>query len=364
MRQEGQFATIYAVQHTLTSPTYETESTWLIFSMTITVSTIGIGVLYAISVVFQIGWNWPCIAKESFFGVLLAALLWFYHLPVFARFAWLIRTHWGVIETNNIRIIRLLTSFLLAWSMSWVFEAWDATQIGRLIDQTAPVDYVNETRGCVSALLIFWAYVQAKTSRSYYRSKLEIERLRHDNTIAQFELLKCQINPHFLFNSINILKTMIKSGNQQSEEYIMRMAEFYRRLLVTDQREKIPLAEEVAMLENYVFMLKARFENKLQIHIAQNACKCFLPPFTLQMLVENCIKHNVVSARKPLRIDICCDPNYITVRNNLQPKRGEEAEGNQTGLQNINQRYLALIDQAIHVEKNEQYFTVRLPLIK
>lgn len=352
------------MQQTLTSSKIETESVWRNFSTTILGSTVGIGILYAISVIFQLGWRWSHIAKDSCFGILLALFLWYYHLPVFARISLLIRERWGMLDLRSIRSIRLLSSFLLACGISWIFETWEITQIGLLIDQTAPVDYVNETRAGVSAFLIFWAYVQTKTSRNYYKSQLEIERLRHDNTIAQFELLKCQINPHFLFNSINILKTMIKSGSLQTEEYLMRMADFYRHLLISDQREKIPIAEELTMLDNYVFMLKARFENKLHVNVQQSTCKCFLPPFTLQMLVENCIKHNVVSTRKPLHIDIFCSANCITVRNNLQPKRDMDAERNGKGLQNINQRYLALLNQPISIEKNGQYFTVCLPLIK
>jgi LytS/YehU family sensor histidine kinase len=182
--------------------------------------------------------------------------------------------------------------------------------------------------------------------------------------VAQFEALKQQVNPHFLFNSLNILKTMVKINDPKSEEYVVRLSDLYRNLLLSNQKEKASLEEELAVLENYLFMLKARFEDKLQViqRIPSSANANFIPPLSLQMLVENCIKHNVVSTDKPLLIELFVENDCLVIRNNLQPKRSVE-DSNHIGLDNLRQRYRALVGKEIEVEQTDAYFIVRLPFI-
>jgi LytS/YehU family sensor histidine kinase len=222
----------------------------------------------------------------------------------------------------------------------------------------------NEFRAAITASFVLLVIYFLDVLRKFYQTQMENERLKLETSVAQFEALKQQVNPHFLFNSLNILKTMVKINDPKSEEYVVRLSDLYRNLLLSNQKEKASLEEELAVLENYLFMLKARFEDKLQViqRIPSSANANFIPPLSLQMLVENCIKHNVVSTDKPLLIELFVENDCLVIRNNLQPKRSVE-DSNHIGLDNLRQRYRALVGKEIEVEQTDAYFIVRLPFI-
>ncbi len=146
---------------------------------------------------------------------------------------------------------------------------------------------------------------------------MELERTRTDHLSAQYELLKQQVNPHFLFNSLNTLKAMVESGEEEAIPFIIKLSNFYRYTLESRKLDLIHVREEMDILCAYLFLQKARFEDGLMFHneLPPAVMDTLLPPFTLQLLVENCIKHNVVSLDKPLHIrlyesgeDSCGEP--------------------------------------------------------
>lgn len=336
---------------------------WYEFRTAIAISSLGVAFTYTTSVLFHFGWRWPMLLSDTGFGFFLCLTMWVFHLYFFYPIdRWLLKKNNFQSPTAR-QVVRFICSLCFAAALGYTFEEISWAHIGWEMDQQAPVTYVNETRALMGAMLVYWGYIQTKALRKAFRNQLEVERLRHDNTAAQFELLKRQINPHFLFNSLHILKTLVKTSDARSEEYLLRMADFYRYLLLNEQREKIPLEEELTVLENYLYMLRARFGDSLTVKICPISCKGSVPPFALQILVENCIKHNVVSRDKPLFIEICCDANHIKVTNNLQVKRHSEPGGH-WGLENLNRRYQVLLGQDIQIMHDETTFTVRLPLIK
>ena len=192
----------------------------------------------------------------------------------------------------------------------------------------------------------------------------ELERSMAANLEAQYELLKQQVNPHFLFNSLNTLKYMVESHDSQSAEFIIKLAAFYRFTLDSLKLNIITLREELAIMDSYVYLLKARFEDGLTItqNMEINRDETFIPPFTLQLIIENCIKHNIVSLEKPLHIRIYREQDYLIVENNLQEKKISEPSIG-LGIKNINQRYLHLSEKEIIILKTDDTFTIKLPLL-
>jgi two-component system LytT family sensor kinase len=193
---------------------------------------------------------------------------------------------------------------------------------------------------------------------------LELEKIKAAHVTAQFELLKQQVNPHFLFNSLNTLQSMVDTRDVHSSEFIFKLSDFYRFTLEKRVNDLITLQDELQILDAYLFLLKARFEQGINISInfTIDTSNVAIPPFTLQLLAENCIKHNVVSLDKPLSVKLYSENGYIIMVNNIQPKINPERSTGM-GLENINQRYLHLAGNGILIENNSSFFTAKLPLI-
>ncbi|MCB0558551.1 MAG: histidine kinase [Lewinellaceae bacterium] len=187
--------------------------------------------------------------------------------------------------------------------------------------------------------------------------------LKREKIESQFEALKSQINPHFLFNSFNTLITIIEENPEMAVEFVEKLSDFYRSILQYRETEVISLQEEIELVQNYAFLLKKRFGDNLSLTIANGDEQAFLPPLTLQILVENAVKHNIISKARPLNIEIRAGDGYITVRNNLQKKIAMELSTG-FGLQSIVNRYALLADRPIRIEEGEAYFSVSIPIIK
>lgn len=192
----------------------------------------------------------------------------------------------------------------------------------------------------------------------------ELDQMNADKTAAQYELLKQQVNPHFLFNSLNTLKSMVEAQDKNAPHFIVMLSDFYRSALEKRHDYIISLEEELETLQAYMFLLTSRFEEgiQLEIDIEEQHVTSMIPSFTLQLLIENCIKHNVISLNTPLVIRIYTDNGSIIVENNLQLKRTPVISTN-TGLNNIIQRYKHLSGRDVVITKTEDFFTVELPVI-
>jgi sensor histidine kinase YesM len=235
------------------------------------------------------------------------------------------------------------------------------------IELHVPVNYFY--RRCLSGLILSGVVFLTNYTLTLFEEKqrimMENERLLRENLQARFETLRQQINPHFLFNSLNTLKTMIKNDTDKAEQYLLRLSDIFRYSIHTTNAEKVCLYEELDILQAYLLMLKGRFENNLLINlnIDNNQLSMYVPPFALQIIVENCVKHNIVSKEHPLHISIFSSGNnYLTVSNTLQPKLSVESSS-QVGLANIDKRYQYLSGQHIEVSRSKDTFDVVIPLI-
>ncbi|MBK8491037.1 MAG: histidine kinase [Saprospirales bacterium] len=191
-----------------------------------------------------------------------------------------------------------------------------------------------------------------------------IEKLKQETIKSQYEALKSQINPHFLFNSFNTLVAFIEENPKLAVKYVERLSDFYRVILAYREKERIPLEEELQLVGDFGYLLNQRFGDNFSLSIQVTPNAGFVVPLALQMLVENAVKHNVVSKNKPLRIRIeQVDDDYLLVANNMQQKfTAEPSTG--FGLTGIINRYALLTDRQVVVEQKEGEFRVRLPLLK
>ncbi|MGH1436353.1 MAG: sensor histidine kinase [Lewinella sp.] len=199
---------------------------------------------------------------------------------------------------------------------------------------------------------------------SYRQAIVEQEELKRANLASKYESLQNQVNPHFLFNSLNVLSNLVYKDADLSAKFIEQLAQVYRYVLEAQDKEVVSLVSEKEMLESYLFLLKIRFGDQLLVELDVEAeASDALPPLSLQMLAENAIKHNIVSRRKPLKLVIKKEGNRIIVRNNFQPKQQEQTSLG-VGLNNIRQRYALLSDQLLEINEGPDYYQVSLPVLK
>jgi LytS/YehU family sensor histidine kinase len=190
-------------------------------------------------------------------------------------------------------------------------------------------------------------------------------QLKSETYKAELENLRSQVNPHFLFNSLATLQSIVRQNPKTAEDFIIKLSDFYRRTLLSSPSNKITLKEELEFIQSYIFLLQNRFENglKFKIDINEATLKYNLPTFALQILIENCIKHNIISDEKPLIIHLFQkDMTSITVQNNSQIKLNKEGS-TKTGLLNLKRRYeLYGIKDGVIIDQNKDDFSATLKL--
>lgn len=191
------------------------------------------------------------------------------------------------------------------------------------------------------------------------------ESLEKENIASRYETLKNQVNPHFLFNSFNTLLSLIEEDKEAAIRYLEALSEFYRRILQSAEKPLITLQEELGMIGDYYSIQHARFGDafKLEIIIPESYMNTFVAPLTLQMLVENALKHNTASAKNPLNLKISIsENNYILICNNLNKRTGKQP-GTGMGLNNIVSRYGMVSNREVMVNNSGTEFTVAIPVI-
>jgi LytS/YehU family sensor histidine kinase len=181
---------------------------------------------------------------------------------------------------------------------------------------------------------------------------------------VQLDTLRNQINPHFLFNSFNALINAIHQDKESAIDYVEKLSDYYRQILENQNKQIITLEEEIALVENYLYLQKQRFGNNLicEVSIDPKFWNSVIPPMTLQLLAENAVKHNSISKSTPLKLNIITNANQLIVKNTKSPKISPEKSAG-VGLNNIKSRYLLLFEKNIEVEDTDQLFIVTLPLI-
>lgn len=200
--------------------------------------------------------------------------------------------------------------------------------------------------------------------RQWNETRVLAEQFKREQLQSEFEALKNQVNPHFLFNSLNTLTSLIEERSEDATRFVHQLASVYRYVLTQRDKETVALKDELDFVNAYVFLNQVRFGENLQVRIEvpEHKLQRHMVTLTLQMLVENAIKHNIISRDKPLHITIGVEENKLYVSNNLQPKTIVKGS-NGVGLSNISYRYAYLAPEPVEVLRNEQVFRVDVPLL-
>ncbi|HBZ26210.1 MAG TPA: hypothetical protein DEO54_08235 [Rikenellaceae bacterium] len=210
----------------------------------------------------------------------------------------------------------------------------------------------------VMAILEAWIfYIESR------RAKEVAEHLKEELLQVKFEVLKSQINPHFMFNSLNVLSGLIGTDVKRAQMFIDEFSQIYRYVLEMIEQPVALLGEEINFMSSYLFLQQIRYGKNLtySVNIPSEKLSLHLPPLSLQTLLENAIKHNIVNEDKPLHIDIYSEGDYLFVRNNLQPKVSGKSTG--VGLKNLTKRYALICEQSPVFSVTDNYYIAKIPLI-
>ena len=267
----------------------------------------------------------------------------------------------------KITAAKILLSFILTWILSnllgqvfvFLHRTFDIPAIDAMVHH-----YLHPLRDFIMACLVTSSCCIIYLVRRQQLVLIENEQLHAENIRNQYEVLKNQLNPHMLFNSLNTLRSLVRENQDKAQDYIQELSRVLRYTLQSNESQSVSLREEMEFASAYIFLLKMRFENNLQfdIQIGKSFEDYRLPPMAVQVLIENAVKHNEISDRKPLTIHISTDSEgYLSVSNDIQPK-WTATPGTGIGLANLAKRYRLLFKQDIQITEDKE-FTVCIPLI-
>jgi len=210
--------------------------------------------------------------------------------------------------------------------------------------------------------LALWFY--ARSFLMQWRGEVENrEKLKREALALQYEALKTQVNPHFLFNSLNVLTSLIDKDVKGAKKFTAELSRFYRDLLHLKDKELITLNEELAILRRYIYLQQIRFGTNFTARLPENmSVRSMVIPLSVQMLVENIFKHNVISSDQPLFMELSTRDSQLIVTNSYQPKAINEPPSG-IGIQNLSERYRYLTGKEVIIEQTEATYSVTIPLI-
>ncbi|WP_158799952.1 sensor histidine kinase [Pedobacter sp. L105] len=296
-------------------------------------------------------------------------------LDYFLRIFSLIFAGWFVhayFLLHKIPFLRGITKFFVS-NLTAIFAIYcmacllyEILPSSHLITNTNPTKNIisSISAGCFFSIICYSAFYSIHANVALQNSKLENQILEQEHLRAQLLSLQQQISPHFLFNALSTLKTI--ATDRLTKNYIVQLGTVYRYVLNYNEHYLTPLQEELVFIKSYLYIMDQRFQESLQIsiEISDEYLNFVIPPLSLQLLIENAIKHNIISREQPLHILIKTDNSpALIVENNLQLKKHVE-DGTGTGLKNIGERYRLLIDKPINISNAAGKFSVTLPLIK
>lgn len=216
----------------------------------------------------------------------------------------------------------------------------------------------------IAVIFITHVYETAFLIRDRETDLLRLAKVEQSRALAELEALKNQVDPHFMFNSLNTLSHLVNTDQPLAQEFIEKLADVYRYILQSKEKDLVQLVEEIQFLNNYFDLLRLRFGDSIQLRIEKNEDSLqFLPPISLQLLLENAVKHNGFDENRPLEIKVSCFQDHLLFVNNKHEKQGIEVVSNGIGLKNLNDRFQLLLQKSIEVREQVDEFLVKLPLM-
>jgi len=219
--------------------------------------------------------------------------------------------------------------------------------------------------GIMTSTIILTIDISSQFFSNWKKSLIEIEKHKTETSQAQLQNLKNQINPHFLFNNLSVLSSLVYSDQDKAVDFINQLSKVYRYILEHRDSELATVESEITFINSYIFLLKIRFDKNIDftIDIESSKRNWYTPPMSLQILIENAIKHNEISEELPLHISITTKGEQLEVKNNLQLRTNHEPSSN-TGLQNIKDRYAYFTTREIEICDQNQNFSVKIPILE
>ncbi|UYZ64454.1 sensor histidine kinase [Hymenobacter weizhouensis] len=311
--------------------------------------------------------GWPrqydtAVLTHFLFGVFITVLLWEGNRALFLLMRRLF-PHYD--QTTRRLVVQTLSSTAFTFAATLFLNEFHRLLFGVPLCEKGEL-FSSFLLKMVPTLMVTSVYESIYFFGEWKKNLQRSEALARAGIQSELEALRSQLDPHFLFNSLNTLAALIEDDNEPAHTYLEQLADVYRYVLVSRDKTTVPLREEIAFVEAYLYLNKTRFRDDLQVEqrIAPAAYATNVAPLSLQMLVENAIKHNVISPENPLRVTLATEPDsgYVRVQNNVQPKTGLE-QSTKVGLRNIINRYRLLSEHPVEVLRENGLFTVRLPLL-
>lgn len=264
-------------------------------------------------------------------------------------------------QPNNVIRKQFIRSIFATLGLYYVFVKFVNPLFENDIFYNQSINYILVVIITIIFLGIFYFLDKKKNQ---LEKEIVKESTKAETATAKFESLKNQLDPHFLFNSLNVLTGLIEENPENAIDFTTSLSKIYRYVLEQKDKEVVPIQEELIFAKTYINLLKLRFENSIDFELDQSLINDgeFIVPLSLQILLENTIKHNIVSEQKPLKIKIYKQDNNLIVENTLQPKDSiKDSTG--IGLKNIISRYQLISNREVNIEKNQEVFQVQLPIL-
>lgn len=302
-------------------------------------------------------WHW-----DLFFIIVIILILWFGNVYIDQelnkRIPWINQPKRRLLlQIVYNTLFTTVTLFVLMYIVHQI-KFGDGRIINRKMVETflpaLSITYV------VLAIQISWQFFSALKD-----SMLQVEKYKSESISAQMQNLKNQLNPHFLFNNLSVLSSLVYKDQDKAVDFINELSKVYRYALDTKTSELVTLDDELLFLNHYIYLLQIRFGSSItfKTDISERSKKMFLPPMCLQMLVENTIQHNETSQASPLLVHIHVQGDVLIIENRIQP-RSDNTHGSGMGLKNIQKRYAFFGVKKVEISKENNIFTVKLPLLE
>ncbi len=290
------------------------------------------------------------LANGVGFSILYAKYSWEKHAKLLVIVGVVGSVIWSTLAFFIARYIHLV------WIEGYSFE--------KFLEDENFLTYVFSMMIAFIATLAFHSFYFYKALQDI---KLKEKTFESKSNSAKFDALKNQLDPHFLFNSLNVLSALIDEDTEKAQDFTIGLSKVYRYVLDQKNKDLVSLGNEIKFAETYLNLLKMRFEDSLEVDINPNtkskAAKII--PLSLQLLLENAVKHNKVSEQNPLKIKIYSEKDYLVIENNLQPKiDSRNSERNGIGLDNIQSRYELFTAKKCEILKTDTSFSVKIPLLQ
>ncbi len=320
---------------------------------------ITVSLVVTVIVVFVFGGeiNLQNIFIKFIYSLVFAALNMLYFIKMDKWIGWKNnprKTLWislaGLIPLNIVifYILNFLTSYFVA------HQSWE--------EAIKPGSYFSYIFVIVFSLNIALFILMLVFFKMVTDEKLKNEKLKTETEKSKFDSLKAQLNPHFLFNNLNVLTALIHESPEKAEQFTIELSDIYRYVLTTEEKELISLEEELNFAHKYLNLLKIRFENKIEFKFPKKIPpNKKIPPLSLQLLLENALKHNIFSEDSPLSLHIHIENDYLIIRNNLRKR--QSTSSSQKGLNNLMERYRLLTKRPVLISEKDELFTVKIPLL-